>query len=70
MPLPWALDHVHCYAVAGADGWTMVDAGLARAETTLRWWEEALAELGPEPLSARLVLTPPTPTTSEPAPAW
>ena len=28
MPLPWALDHVHCYALAGDDGWTLIDAGL------------------------------------------
>ena len=28
MPLPWALDHVHCYAVEDPDGWTVVDAGL------------------------------------------
>ena len=27
-PLPFALDHVHCYAVAGADGWTLVASGL------------------------------------------
>ena len=28
LPLPWALDHVHCYAIADDDGWTIVDAGL------------------------------------------
>jgi glyoxylase-like metal-dependent hydrolase (beta-lactamase superfamily II) len=55
MPLPWALDHVHCYALAGPDGWTLVDAGLG-SEATLRWWTQALAQLGPEPV-ARLVLT-------------
>src|SRR6478752_7279402 len=55
MPLPWALDHVHCYALAGTDGWTLVDAGLG-SEATLRWWRQALAQLGPEPV-ARLVLT-------------
>ena len=45
MPLPWALDHVHCYALAGRDGWTLVDAGLG-SDATLRWWAQALAQLG------------------------
>jgi glyoxylase-like metal-dependent hydrolase (beta-lactamase superfamily II) len=53
--LPWALDHVHCYAVAGPDGWTLVDAGLDRRET-LEGWKEALAELGSPPIR-RLVVT-------------
>src|SRR6476646_5503566 len=51
MPLPWALDHVHCYALAGPGGWTLVDAGLG-SDATLRWWAQALAELGPEPVVA------------------
>jgi glyoxylase-like metal-dependent hydrolase (beta-lactamase superfamily II) len=55
MPLPWALDHVHCYAVADPDGWTIIDAGLGSG-STLRWWEEALAELG-DPSVRRLVIT-------------
>jgi len=55
MPLPWALDHVHCYAVAGDDGWTIIDAGLGSG-STLRWWEEALAELGDPPVR-RVVIT-------------
>lgn len=28
LPLPWALDHVNCYAVADGDGWVVVDTGL------------------------------------------
>jgi len=55
MPLPWALDHVHCYALASAEGWTLVDAGLGTAQT-LAWWEDALAALGGPPVT-RLVLT-------------
>jgi glyoxylase-like metal-dependent hydrolase (beta-lactamase superfamily II) len=55
MPLPWALDHVHCYAVAGGDGWTIIDAGLGSG-ATLRWWEDALAEMGDAPVR-RLVIT-------------
>lgn len=55
LPLPWALDHVHCYAVAGEDGWTLLDTGLG-TRTTVRLWKEALARLG-RPRVARLVLT-------------
>src|SRR5262249_47975312 len=47
--------HVHCYALAGADGWTLVDAGLDRPET-LAGWRDALDSLG-RPRVARLVLT-------------
>lgn len=54
-PLPWALDHVHCYAIADADGWTLVDAGLDGPATT-SGWERALAELG-SPQVGRLVIT-------------
>jgi glyoxylase-like metal-dependent hydrolase (beta-lactamase superfamily II) len=55
MPLPWALNHVHCYALAAADGWTLVDAGLGTRQT-LAWWEDVLAELG-GPAVTQLVLT-------------
>lgn len=54
-PLPWALDHVHCYALTGPEGWTIVDAGLGTPGT--RWrWEEVLAELGDPPV-VQLVVT-------------
>ena len=55
MPLPWALDHVHCWALAGEDGWTIIDAGLGTDATT-GWWEQVLDELG-RPHVERLVLT-------------
>lgn len=55
MPLPWALDHVHCYAVEGADGWTIIDAGLG-TPGTVRRWQEALELLG-SPRIDRLVVT-------------
>jgi glyoxylase-like metal-dependent hydrolase (beta-lactamase superfamily II) len=55
MPLPWALDHVHCYVVQGADGLTIVDCGLG-SRSTVEWWEEALAELGRPPV-CRIVVT-------------
>jgi glyoxylase-like metal-dependent hydrolase (beta-lactamase superfamily II) len=54
-PLPWALDHVHCYAVDDADGWTLIDCGLGTAGTGRRW-EQALALLG-HPHVRRLVIT-------------
>ena len=44
-PLPWALDHVHCYALSSADGWTIVDCGLG-TPGTLERWRAALDELG------------------------
>jgi glyoxylase-like metal-dependent hydrolase (beta-lactamase superfamily II) len=44
-PLPWALDHVHCYALASPEGWTIVDCGLG-TPGTLERWREALTALG------------------------
>jgi glyoxylase-like metal-dependent hydrolase (beta-lactamase superfamily II) len=55
LPLPWALDHVHCYAVDDAEGWTLIDAGLGSPGTGRRW-EQALAQLG-HPHVRRLVIT-------------
>jgi glyoxylase-like metal-dependent hydrolase (beta-lactamase superfamily II) len=55
LPLPWALDHVHCYALAGDDGWTVIDAGLG-TRTTVGWWRDVLGGLGRQPVT-RLVLT-------------
>src|SRR5581483_5161817 len=55
MPLPWALDHVHCYALAAPEGWTLVDAGLGTPQT-LAWWDDVLHALG-RPSVTQLVLT-------------
>ena len=33
-PLPWALNHVHCYAIADPSGWTMA-CGSSRAVADL-----------------------------------
>ena len=55
MPLPWALDHVHCYLLAGPDGWTVVDAGLG-TEQTLAWWEQVLDDVGDARIE-RIVIT-------------
>ena len=54
-PLPWALDHVHCYAVDDAEGWTLIDCGLGTPGTGRRW-QEALAQLG-HPHVRRMVIT-------------
>jgi glyoxylase-like metal-dependent hydrolase (beta-lactamase superfamily II) len=53
--LPWALDHVHCYAIADPDGWTLVDSGLNKT-ATLTGWREAIDSLGGGHV-ARLVIT-------------
>ncbi|MDX6593833.1 MAG: hypothetical protein QOJ13_3029 [Gaiellales bacterium] len=55
LPLPWALDHVHCYALDDGDGWTIVDSGLGTS-ATLAWWESALEQLG-RPRVSRLLIT-------------
>jgi glyoxylase-like metal-dependent hydrolase (beta-lactamase superfamily II) len=54
-PLPWALDHVHCYAVEGGDGWTLIDAGLASSAAE-SLWRDALERLG-NPRIRALVIT-------------
>ncbi len=54
-PLPWALDHVHCYALVDPEGWSLVDAGLG-TPGTIRRWEEALERLG-SPAIRRIVVT-------------
>lgn len=53
-PLPFALDHVHCYAVAGTDGWTLIDTGLGPGGEER--WRAALEQLG-RPLVRSIVLT-------------
>lgn len=55
MPLPWALDHVHCYALEAPEGWTIIDAGLG-TPGTVRRWQDVLAQLG-SPTIHRLVIT-------------
>ncbi len=55
LPLPWALDHVHCYAVDDAEGWTLIDTGVGTPGTGRRW-QQALAQLG-HPHVRRLVIT-------------
>jgi glyoxylase-like metal-dependent hydrolase (beta-lactamase superfamily II) len=54
-PLPWALDHVHCYLVRGDRGWTVIDCGLGTPGTRERW-SGVVAELDP-PRLERIVVT-------------
>ncbi len=37
LPLPMALDHVNVYALADADGWTIVDTGMDTERTRAIW---------------------------------
>src|SRR6478752_3244105 len=53
-PLPFGLDHVHCYFLRTEQGWTLVDTGLGVAEPAERW-QPVLAELD-APLE-RIVVT-------------
>lgn len=50
MPLEGGLDHLNVYAVRDADGWAIIDAGMA-TEATVAHWETLLAG----PLSGRAV---------------
>jgi glyoxylase-like metal-dependent hydrolase (beta-lactamase superfamily II) len=53
LPMPVGPRHVHCYLVAGADGWTLVDTGLGLPDASKRW-AEILAELD-RPVTAIVV---------------
>ncbi len=53
-PLPFGIDHVHCYLLRGQDGWTVVDAGLGTADAG-RSWESVLDGL--DAPVARVVVT-------------
>ncbi|RKD22623.1 hypothetical protein BEP19_10200 [Ammoniphilus oxalaticus] len=37
LPLPFRLDHVHCYLAQGNNGWTIIDSGLHTEETEQAW---------------------------------
>lgn len=39
LPLPFRLNHVNCYAVKGALGWWLIDAGLSRQATIEGWMQ-------------------------------
>ena len=52
LPLPVGPKHVHCYALEGADGWTLVDTGLALPDS-----EETFARVAEELRIERIVIT-------------
>ncbi len=39
LPLPFALDHIHCYLLDDGDGWTIIDAGLNTNHGRVGWQE-------------------------------
>ena len=57
LPLPFALNHVHCYLIDDGDGWTILDTGLHTAQAEAGWLA-AFAELGITPAQLkRIILT-------------
>ena len=56
LPLPMALDHVNVYALADADGWTLIDIGM-NSRKTRDIWEAALAGPLAGKTVARVLLT-------------
>lgn len=56
MKLPFALDHINLWLVADGDGWTIVDAGYAMAETKTAWERVFARHLDGLPIR-RLVVT-------------
>jgi glyoxylase-like metal-dependent hydrolase (beta-lactamase superfamily II) len=57
LPLPFALNHVHCYLVDDGDGWTVIDAGL-NTEHGRAGWLQAFTTLNIQPTDLkRIILT-------------
>jgi len=56
MPLPFALDHINVWLLAGDDGWTQVDSGYGDAATRALWERHFDSTLHARPL-AKLVVT-------------
>jgi len=56
MPLPFALDHINLWLIAGPDGWTLVDTGYGDAPTRALWERHVERALGERPI-ARIVVT-------------
>ncbi|MEO6298695.1 MAG: MBL fold metallo-hydrolase [Paracoccaceae bacterium] len=56
LPLPLALDHVNCYALQDADGWTLVDTGISSKRTKAIWHALLALPLQGKPVH-RLIVT-------------
>lgn len=55
MPLPFALDHINLWLLADADGWTLVDCGVADEPTRKAWLEIFASVLNGGPVERVLV---------------
>ena len=55
IPLPMRLDHVNCYALRDADGWTIVDTGFDTSKTRAIWADVIATHMGDAPLARVLV---------------
>jgi glyoxylase-like metal-dependent hydrolase (beta-lactamase superfamily II) len=56
MPLPFALDHINLWLLEDGEGWTIVDTGFGRGETTRLLWQQVFAaRLGDRPVRRVLV---------------
>lgn len=55
-PLPWAVNHINAWALADGDGWTIVDTGLATAQTIAAWDGALAGSLGGRPVT-RVICT-------------
>lgn len=56
LPLPMALDHVNVYALADADGWTVIDTGVMSRKSRAIWEAVLAGPLAGKPV-ARVLLT-------------
>jgi len=52
MPLPVALDHINLYLIEEADGWWVVDSGMAAGDTRALWERVFDSRLGGKPVKA------------------
>ena len=54
MPLPMALDHINLYLLEDADGWWVIDTGIALGDTRELWQQVFDRTLGDKPVKAVL----------------
>ena len=55
LALPWRLDHVNCYAIADADGWTLVDTGIDSPDARAVWTRILSGPLAGAPVRRMLI---------------
>ena len=56
MPLPFALDHINLWLLAGEEGWTLVDCGFGDSATRALWETQLASTLSERPI-ARIIAT-------------